>query len=627
MVGSLALASLHSQAQFDRERPQPQRGSRIINDTLKQVYGPTTSKYFYESDVFYNRDRTYTIDTIIHNKHRYTDVQKQGYRYQDLGNIGTAMNPIFYTSPTGIGARSGFESLDIYWKGDDSIRYYDTKSPYSNLGIILGGKGRSVTDVSFSRNINPRWNFGFDFRFFAIDKQVQRTGKGDRNAKRTYYDFYTTYQSMDSSYRLFVNYARAKHAVIEFGGVQVDDESDRSDYFDDNRRPYLTDAQSGEYRKQWHLYHQYEVRRPLQFYHRLDIAHITNEFIDDPDAAPDGYYDFVEVDSAETHDQATFRTVRNEVGLKGSLFKLFYNGYYALRNYSMDYKYIQEDTLSFPASRTESYLGGRMELALDSVFTLTGWAEVMDNGNFRIEGGLMSRWLEASVKQNRYEPSFVQQAYRGSHDVWDYDFGPIDISNLSGFLHYRNARLHVAPGISLTRFNNFVFFKEDPEWIPQKVLPVQSTGSQVLVSPELKFTVHFGHLQVSGDVTLNTILENADDALQLPDVFANGQVSYANIFFKQNLDMQIGLDVHWQSEYYALGYDVPTQQFYNQRSFLSPAFPLVDVFFNAKIKRARIFVRYNNLVQMITKDGYFPTPRYPGLIPVLDFGFDWSFYD
>ena len=79
--------------------------------------------------------------------------------------------------------------------------------------------------------------------------------------------------------------------------------------------------------------------------------------------------------------------------------------------------------------------------------------------------------------------------------------------------------------------------------------------------------------------------------------------------------------------YYANGYDVPTQQFYTQRSFISPDFLQVDAFLNLKMKRARMFFKYNNFVQLFTKQGYFPTPYYPGQANILDFGFDWSFYD
>ena len=91
--------------------------------------------------------------------------------------------------------------------------------------------------------------------------------------------------------------------------------------------------------------------------------------------------------------------------------------------------------------------------------------------------------------------------------------------------------------------------------------------------------------------------------------------------------MHGGIEMHWKSEYYAPAYDVTTRQFYAQNFFAAPAFPLVDVFFNAKIKKARIFLKYHNLVQLFTKEGYLPTPFYIGQKNVVDFGFDWSFYD
>jgi len=93
------------------------------------------------------------------------------------------------------------------------------------------------------------------------------------------------------------------------------------------------------------------------------------------------------------------------------------------------------------------------------------------------------------------------------------------------------------------------------------------------------------------------------------------------------MDMHGGVDVHWQSAYYASGYDVPTQQFYTQTLYKTPDFPIVDVFFSMRVKRARIFFKYNNLVQAFTKQGYMPTPYYPGQRNAIDFGFDWSFYD
>jgi hypothetical protein len=69
------------------------------------------------------------------------------------------------------------------------------------------------------------------------------------------------------------------------------------------------------------------------------------------------------------------------------------------------------------------------------------------------------------------------------------------------------------------------------------------------------------------------------------------------------------------------------QQFYQQQAFESPAFPLIDLFLNFKIKRARVFVKYNNVLKLFSSYGNIPTPYYPGMRNVIDFGFDWSFYD
>ncbi len=123
------------------------------------------------------------------------------------------------------------------------------------------------------------------------------------------------------------------------------------------------------------------------------------------------------------------------------------------------------------------------------------------------------------------------------------------------------------------------------------------------------------------------MLDNADDAIQVPEIMANIQLSYANIFFNDNFDFHTGVDVHWRSAYYPNGYDPAIRQFYVQTTEKSEFYPIVDIFLNAKIKRGRIFFKYHNLLQAFTKTAYLITPGYPGQANIFDFGFDWSFYD
>jgi hypothetical protein len=160
----------------DEEQTQ-RRGSRVIDDTTKQIYGPKTSRYFYEEDVMLNREQLHRVDTVIRNFHRFSYIHQSENLYQDLGSIGTATRPIYFEVPDVIGVSSGFSAYDVVWNREQ-IRYWDTKSPYSNMSVILGGRGRSITRATYSRNISPQWNFGLTYRGLFIDKPIDRQGKG-----------------------------------------------------------------------------------------------------------------------------------------------------------------------------------------------------------------------------------------------------------------------------------------------------------------------------------------------------------------------------------------------------------------------------------------------------------------
>jgi hypothetical protein len=629
-----------AQAQDDDAPKGGRRGSRIIDDTTRQVYGPTTSQYYYEEDVFYNREKLYPIDTLIRNFHRYNYVQRYLYTYQDLGNIGTAIQPLFYQPPSVSGYRSGSHQYDLYWD-TEPVRYYDTKSPYTNMKVILGGLGRSITRATFSRNINPRWNFGFTFRGLFIDKNIQRKGKSDRLTRGNYYDGYTAYQSKDSTYRIFFNARRSFHRVEEFGGVQqvLGEEDSYKNYFLDNAQPNLTSAESNDLRINYHLFHQYRLGKALQLYHQADRYRQKNSYLDVPGFNPTDFYDAEIIEGDSTHDVVKFKVLRNEMGIKGSLGKLFYNGYYAIRHYNVWYNqldpdttsHITNDSLSFPVKGNEYYIGGRMSLHLDSIGTVSAALEAQAFDNYRFHAGIVSRWFDATVTQMRYSPGFFEQAYRGAHDEWNNNFANTLSTQFKGALHYRSSSFNISPGVTFTNLDKYIFYKKvsDVDTV-QQVLPVQSTGQQTIFSPQVSVSfTFFRHIIFSGQAIYSKLLKNDDDAISLPDLIVNGQLAYANIFYNGNFDFHGGVDINWRSPYFAQGYDPAIQKFYIQKEFKNPAAPIIDIFINAKVKRGRVFFKYHNLLQMkaITDTGYMPTPYYPGQPNTFEFGFDWSFYD
>jgi hypothetical protein len=236
--------------------------------------------------------------------------------------------------------------------------------------------------------------------------------------------------------------------------------------------------------------------------------------------------------------------------------------------------------------------------------------------------------VDASFVQSISRPAFLYNQYWGAHDFWQNDFGNITGLKMEGFLKTPFKKYFIAPGLSYTLINNYLYFKKSDYGQEQTVLPLQSSSVINIANPQLKWSVNLTRgIRVSGNVINNLTLSDPDGALSIPDWLVNGQISLEDFWFKKNLQVHIGFDVTWRSGYQAMGYDIPIQQYYIQNNEAIGAALLVDPFLNAKLKRGRLWVKYHNLMQLIQQTGYIVTPGYPGQRNVLDFGFELILFD
>ncbi|MCW5911917.1 MAG: hypothetical protein KIT62_12625 [Cyclobacteriaceae bacterium] len=614
-------------------QPKTGKGSQIVDDSTKNVYGPKTTLWITENDIYLNKNNYQPLDTAIQDYHRWTFIQKLNNFYQDLGNVGTALNPLFPQVPVNIGATPGYTTYTPYFDLAEP-RYFDSKSPYTRILVVWGGDGRAKTHIEFTRNINPRWNFGFNYRPVLVDKQVQRSGKGDRQTVSHYYDLYTSYKSENERYRLLASYRRMRHRVFENGGIRLSLDTTYAGYFDVNAAPYLAAAQSEELRNVIHVFHQYQLASPFQLYHKIDLTRQRNLFTDNASSESNynEYFGYTNPDSdintTTVSDGMRFSTLVNEAGIKGKAAFFYYSLYYRLRLYDAANKYLDHLALPYKRTGAESYLGGQIAFRFDSLSELSGQAEYLLDGNYRLHAQLRTPWLDATGTSALIKPGFMAQAYRGSHHEWINNFSDPFFNQLSAFLKVKWGRLFVSPGATYTALNNYIYYKSNPVENEPAVIAAQSGGNQQVFVPEVKMSLRFfRHVYLRPQVLYTSFLNNDGNVLRIPKWFANAQLAYENMLFKGNLQVQIGVDAHWRSEYTALGYDPAIQQYYVQDATAARAFPLVDVFFNGKFKRGRFFVKYHNLQQAVTGLGYLPTPGYRGMGNILDFGFDLILFD
>ncbi|MEO9968000.1 MAG: putative porin [Reichenbachiella sp.] len=594
-----------------------QAWSQILDDSTKLVYGPTTSRYMYERDLMHSDTLYQAIDTSLHMMEYFEFKNRAPRIYQDLGNNGTALNPVYYRSPEMIGRYSGFEAYTPYVKSADDFKYYDTKSPFLELNIGFGGKGRNLVDFSASRNINAQWNVGFDIQKIVSNKLIGSSSLRETQISGTTVDLYTFHSSKNAKYHLMFHALKFEHNATETGGIVVADDAEERDFFQyQDADINLRNAVSYDDRTRLHLYQEYSVAEFFEIYAVAERNIIENKYEDFPLSSTPDYYDQFLIRTDSTLDASSFSELKVKAGLKGRVGKrVFYNGYIKRRDIDFNYRYL--DTFGHTV---ENYLGGDIQLYATSTNVLSGKAEVMDGGQYYFSGSFKNNFLRASYTTTKHLPSFMSEQYFGNHYEWSNDFSDVLSNTITGSVFYEFPLVRLEPKVEISAIDNYVYFGTDS-------LPAQNSAVVLVNNYSLDADIKLGqHFILENKVIFNNIAGDGGDAMRSPDWNYFGRWYYQNIVFNNYMEMQLGVDVRWQSAYFANAYDPITQQFYIQDDFEIPSYWTSDLFFIMKAQKLSLWIKLKYLNQK-KEQGYFDTPYYPATRRMVDVGLRWHFYD
>ena len=600
-------------------------GAQILDDSTKLIYGPTTTQYIYEHNIKYNDLYFNYVDTAVFNLHRFTPTEVSQYLLQDLGVIGTATRSIYYNPPELIGARSGFTAYEPYFKPPEDFKYYDTKSPYSRIGAAIGGNGRSSVDVGFNRSDSSNFNIGIDYFRKVGDKQTASLGRNDRLTDSEGYDIYFLYYTPNRKYLALTNFTRNKNTVVDQGGIDTTDVEDG--YFDENAKVYLENARSEYLRRNYHFYHQFNPDSIFQLYQSYDYSYASSKFRNDNLSTDTAYFDQFNFSRDTTSEENNFITQTLETGFKGTIGKLFFLGYYKIRSFDFQYGKRDSDTLNFRLEKPdtygiEHYVGGAARIQLNRKYRLSGTIDFNLNGNQRLTGDLLAKNFDVRFLLQQHSPSFMDQAYLGNHDYWiNNDLKNIKTLDLEGGYVQRVGRSYIRPKARFSTHTDYIYYDTT-------AVPVQINGTATILSPGVDFGINFfNRIHLAGNVDYNIVSGNTTEAFPLPELLVNLNIYYHNIFFNNNLELQVGIDNHWKSDYYAPNYQVSSHQFFIQDDFNIPSYLISDIYMNVKLDHAFLFAKLNNWLQLFNGEGYFVAPKYIGKRTLFDFGFYWMFYD
>ncbi|MFC5411890.1 putative porin [Larkinella bovis] len=611
-------------------------GGAILDDSTTMVYGPTTTRYFLERDVLNNRKTLFPIDTTLEEVQRTNYLSRFHYQYTDLGNLGTALRPVFYETP-GIGSQTGLNVYGLYGYQTQQIRYFDTRSPYTNMYLVLGGRGQNILNFDFARSISPRFNIGFNIQRMTSDDQYGSSSNSTtkRLAENWNFVLHSNYRSKNDKYTLLAHYNNLNHRSNDQGGV-----TEAGTALE--QKPLLTTVSSHEKRNELHVYQQYVVDTAFQVYHTLDFRAQSYRYTDTDmsaglaDSSQTGldlspFYPRAYYDSVETRQRTLFRSIDNQIGLKGQF--LWRQSAFNYRAWLRNRYYGQTNTLNvirlLPDStyrnrRLETYVGGWLGYYFpDSLTRVTAEMEYLIGRDFRFLGRLESRFLTAGYESIFASPTLIQDYFVSNVYQWDHtsrrsaQFDLRGTQHAYGQLNLKVGKLTISPGIDYYLLTNYIYF--DTLGMPQQ----ESTAFSILrTGVGLQFRA--GKFRITGQ-GYNTLVSN-DDVLRIPKLFANAQVEYNFRLFKK-LYVLAGLQVHYKSAYYADAYMPLTQQYHLQNRVKLGDYLLAEPFLNFRINRVRLFLKMAHANQELLGQIYYSAPYFRTISRSLSFGVHWLLFD
>lgn len=226
---------------------------------------------------------------------------------------------------------------------------------------------------------------------------------------------------------------------------------------------------------------------------------------------------------------------------------------------------------------------------------------------FDIAGKRTTLSAHAYIKNLR--PKYLEENYYSKYFRWDHNFGDIRRVFVGGKLHIPFTNTTVSAGVE--NLQNFIYYDKDKQ-IAQEGANVQ------LLTARIEQNLRLGIFNWDNQVVYQTSSDQKVIPVPTLSVYSN---MYLLTKIVNELTLQLGVDAHYHTKYFAPGYEPALLQFYNQREKEIGEYPIATAYANMHLKQTRFYIMYYNLAsQFINPKEYFSLPGYPVNPPLFRLG-------
>ncbi|SED93954.1 Putative porin [Polaribacter dokdonensis DSW-5] len=647
LIFIFSLSSLHSQRKLGAgaKREQTTRiGLDGKVDTLNtkgstKVILSGKTKWTDYKIISHSRDTTYIDTTLTLQKdYKFNYLRTDNFELLPFHNQGQTFNNLGYSYNNILRLPDfGFSAKQVSYLEVDDINYFDVPTPTSEIMYRTGLQQGQVVDAIFTLNFSKRLNVSLSYKGLRSLGAYRNSLVSNGNFRGTF-----RYRTKNNQYEIRGHLTTQDFFHQENGGLTaeaLDNFINEDPNFDQRSRldVNLNDAQSQFDATRIYLEHSYKLLANKDSlsdkdFSNLKIGHIfTNE---------NKSYGF----SQTTNTTAIFGDVNAtdasnkdaDSKLTNNEFNLEFNSKYVLgkfkakvnlTSYNYGYDSILNQNSTINKLRLESNaisLGADWNARIKN-FNLNADASITP-GSGRLSGNYIRGTavyakdslfaIKGSLLLSSKSPNFNTLLHQSIYDDynWQNEFSNINTRDL-GFA-FSSKWLNGA--VNFTNIDNYTYFDEDSK--PQQFAN-QITYLKVKANREFKFW----KLALDNTVMYQNV-SSGSSVFRVPEFVTRNTFYYADNWFKGDaMFVNIGVTFKYFTKYNANAYNPLLSEFRLQNDE-EIGFPTVDVFFNARVRRTRLYLKVDNVTSGFTKKNYFSAPNYPYRDFTVRFGLVWNWF-
>ena len=630
---------------FNKEKKMKDKGQFILNDSITQDNSGTKiinlsaeTKYTDYKVFSYLKDTTYIDTTLSIKKHyRFNFLRKDNFGLLPFHNIGQTFNRLTYNfDKVSVAPDIGFTAKQFSFNTTEDINYYEVPTPTSEIMFLTTLEQGRFLDSFFTLNFSRRLNVSIAYTGLRSLGKYRASLVSQGNFRTTFH-----YETKKGQYRVRGHIATQDILNEESGGLTPESLTafiNNDPNFSDRARLDVNLVDTENLLKASRLYIEQDYRllsskdsvsqkdfTNLKVGHVLESKHKSYEFRQNSSSTFLGATNF----SGNIGDGVESSFLKNQFFLEFN--SKYILGTFRVKSSLMNYSYGYDRIINQTSNITKRKLEGSAasfgadwkakvkEFQLDATGEITPGSARLAGTNLR--GNLSYKKdslfdIKASILLNSRSPNFNFLLHQSSYDAynWENDFENIRTQNLG----FQVDSKWLDAAVNLTNIENYTYFGEDNK--PQQY-------SENITYLKVKASREFKYKRFALD---NTIMyqnvSGGSAVFRVPELITRNTLYYDDYWFKgKPMQVQIGATFNYFTKYKANAYNPLLAEFTLQNSE-EIGFPTVDLFFNAQIRRTRIYFRIDNALSDFGDRNYFSAPNYPYRDFTIRFGLVWNWF-